>query len=57
MKKLTTIALALGLAIAGGVASAATLDTTSAGPPNDGVLEFTGIDWHSNGTGYIQGST
>ena len=55
MKKLTTIALALGFAIAGGVASAATLDTTSAGPPNDGILNFTGIDWHSNGTGYVQG--
>ena len=55
MKKLTTVALALGFAIAGGVASAATLDTTSAGPPNDGVINFTGIDWHSNGTGYIQG--
>jgi len=55
MKKLTTVALALGLAFAGGVASAATLNTTSAGPPNDGIINFTGIDWHSNGTGYIQG--
>jgi hypothetical protein len=47
--------MALCLALAGGAASAATLDTTSAGPPNDGVLNFTGIDWHSNGTGYVQG--
>src|SRR5580765_6940345 len=54
MKKLTTIALALGFAIAGGVASAATLDTTTA-TPNDGILNFTGVDWNSNGTGYIQG--
>jgi hypothetical protein len=55
MKKLTTVALALGLAFAGGMASAATLDTTSAGPPNDGILNFTGVDWQSNGTGYVQG--
>jgi hypothetical protein len=55
MKKLTTIALALGFAIAGGVASAATLDTTSATGGGDGILNFTGIDWQSNGTGYVQG--
>jgi len=55
MKRATTLGMALCLALAGGAASAATLDTTSAGPPNDGVINFTGIDWHSNGTGYIQG--
>jgi len=55
MKKLTTVALALGLAFAGGAASAATLDTTSAAGGGDGILNFTGIDWHSNGTGYVQG--
>lgn len=32
-----------------------TLDTTTA-TPNDGILQnFTGIDWHSNGGGWIQG--
>jgi hypothetical protein len=55
MKKLTTIALALGFAIAGSVASAATLDTTSAAGGGDGILNFTGVDWQSNGTGYVQG--
>jgi len=39
-----------------GFGSAATLDTTSAGPPNDGVLQnFIGIDWHANGGGWVQG--
>jgi len=55
MKRVTTLGMALCLALAGGAASAATLNTTSAGPPNDGIINFTGIDWHSNGTGYIQG--
>jgi len=55
MKRVTTLGMALCLALAGGAASAATLDTTSAGPPNDGVIQFNGVDWHSNGTGYVQG--
>jgi hypothetical protein len=48
---------ALLLVLAGGVhtAQAATFDTTSA-TPNDGILQaFTGIDWNSNGGGWIQG--
>jgi hypothetical protein len=55
MKRVTTLGMAICLALAGGAASAATLDTTTAGPPNDGVIQFNGVDWHSNGTGYIQG--
>ena len=54
MKRVTTLGMALCLALAGGAASAATLDTTTA-TPNDGILNFTGVDWNSNGTGYVQG--
>ena len=46
-----------GLLMAAGVCSvqAATLDTTTASP-NDGILQnFTGIDWHANGAGWVQG--
>lgn len=52
-----TISLALATALLGGVvaAQAATLDTTTA-TPNDGVLQnFSGIDWQSNGGGWVQG--
>lgn len=52
-----TISLALATALLGGVvgAQAATLSTTTA-TPNDGVLQnFTGIDWHANGGGWVQG--
>lgn len=55
MNKFRTIAAAALLALSGGFAQAqATLDTTSAAT-NDGVLQFTGIDWHSNGTALITG--
>jgi hypothetical protein len=54
MKNFKMLGMAAALALIGGTASAATLDTTSANP-DDGVINFTGIDWHSNGTGYVQG--
>lgn len=55
MKKL--LSLAVASALAGGMvaAHAATLDTTTA-TPDDGILQnFTGIDWSSNGGGWVQG--
>ena len=54
MKNFKMLGLAAALALLGGTASAATLDTSTA-TPTDGLLNFTGIDWHSNGTGYVQG--
>lgn len=47
-----------GLLMIGGACAvqASTLDTTTAGPPNDGTLQnFSGIDWNANGAGWIQG--
>jgi hypothetical protein len=57
MTMMTPLKLAIALLLAGGTltAHAATLDTTSA-TPNDGILQnFTGIDWNSNGAGWVQG--
>ena len=56
MKKIVRFALA-SMLLAGAVAAyAATLSTTTAGPPNDGVLQnFSGIDWNANGGGWVQG--
>jgi hypothetical protein len=55
-KKIASAAAAGLLLMAGaGAVQAATLDTTSAAL-NDGVLQnFTGIDWHANGAGWVQG--
>ena len=55
MKNFKMLGMAAALALAGGTASAATLDTSTAAGGGDGLLNFTGIDWHSNGTGYVQG--
>ena len=57
MKKLISIiALGTTLGVVPGLSNAASLDTTTAGPPNDGILQnFTGIDWHANGGGWVQG--
>jgi hypothetical protein len=55
MKKLLTLAVATTLAGGMVAAQAASLDTTTA-TPDDGVLQnFTGIDWGSNGAGWVQG--
>lgn len=56
IKKIVSLSVLAGIiSIAPSLSSAATLDTTTAAP-NDGVLQnFTGIDWHSNGAGWIQG--
>jgi len=56
MKKRISLSF-VSLLVAGvTTAQAATLDTTSAGPPNDGVLQnFTSIDWNANAAGWIQG--
>lgn len=54
----TTMKLLTAALLLGGMATthAATLDTTSAAPTDDGVLQnFIGIDWHSNGGGWVQG--
>lgn len=56
MKKLISV-LTLGAALGTMpiLGSAVTLDTTSAAL-NDGILQnFTGIDWHSNGAGLVNG--
>lgn len=56
LKRIARAAAAGMLLIAGaGAVQAATLNTTTA-TPNDGILQnFSGIDWHSNGAGWIQG--
>ena len=58
MKKSQLLSLALASVLTGGMvaAHAATLDTTTATPTNDGILQnFTGIDWHENGAAWVQG--
>jgi len=57
LKRMTSATVA-GLLIIGGACAvqAATLDTTTATPTNDGILQnFSGIDWNANGAGWIQG--
>lgn len=56
LKKLIPLAVLGGImSIAPSLSSAATFNTTTAAP-NDGILQnFTGIDWHSNGGGWVQG--
>ena len=56
-KSMTSAVMAGLLMMVGGVCTVqgATLSTTTA-TPNDGLLQnFTGIDWHANGAGWIQG--
>ncbi|MCB1753241.1 MAG: flocculation-associated PEP-CTERM protein PepA [Gammaproteobacteria bacterium] len=56
MKKAITSALVLALMSASGATYSASLDTTSAAPNDDGVLQnFLGIDWHENASGWVQG--
>jgi hypothetical protein len=56
LKAMASAAVAGALLIgAAATAQGATLDTTTA-TPDDGILQnFTGIDWQSNGAGWIQG--
>lgn len=54
MNKFKALTAALALALGGGLAQAATLNTTT-GLPGDGVIQFSGIDWHGNGTALISG--
>jgi hypothetical protein len=52
---ISTIVVGGVLSIVPILGNAASLDTTTA-TPNDGVLQnFTGIDWSSNGSGWVQG--